>query len=73
MLTKTNPLTYRFFYHYFKNKKAMSVHFKETCFVVKDVVCHVPCETKWKKSQPRLVMQGYAIEVVVENEKAYIF
>jgi hypothetical protein len=51
---------YRFFFHYNKGKKAMSVHYKGTCYIVNNVVCDVPCETKWRPTQPHLVMQGFA-------------
>jgi hypothetical protein len=64
--------TYRFFYHYFKQKGKMSVHFRNTCTVVDDIKCVVPCETKWNKRQPYLVMQGHANEVVIKNNIAYI-
>jgi hypothetical protein len=63
---------YRFFYHYFKQKDAMSVHFKKQCMVVDSVVCHVPCETKRNRTQPKLVMQGWANSVVVEEGVAHI-
>lgn len=56
---------YRFFYHYYKGKKRMSVHFKGVCMVVNDIVCKVPCETHWNKRQPRLVMRGFAERVTV--------
>lgn len=64
--------TYRFFYHYFKAKKKMSIHFKNTCTVVDDIVCNVPAETKWKKQQPYLVMQGFCKDVEIVNNKAII-
>ena len=63
---------YRFFYHYYKQKGKMSVHFKKSCTVVNNVVCEVPCETKWKLTQPRLVMQGFCNEVIIKNNIAYI-
>lgn len=66
------PKQYRFFYHYYKGKRAMSVHFKGTCHVVNDVVCNTLCETKWNKRQPRLVMQGFASEVEIDKGVAYI-
>jgi hypothetical protein len=50
----------------------MSIHFKKTCTVVDDVQCNVPCETKWKKTQPNLVMQGFAKNIIIENNKAII-
>lgn len=63
---------YRFFYHYNKQHNKMSVHFRKQCLIVEDVVCNVPCESKWNKTQPNLVMRGYAADVVIENKRAYI-
>lgn len=54
------PGKYRFFYHYFKAKKCMSVHWRDKCYTCNYVICKVPCSTKWNKRQPNLVMQGYA-------------
>ena len=62
----------RFFYHFYKAKGAMSIHFNKTCHVVKDVKCEVPCETKWRPRQPRLIMQGFARNVRIENGVGYI-
>lgn len=63
---------YRFFYHYYKQYGKMSIHFKKKCMVVDDVICEVGCETKWKPTQPKLVMQGWAKSVDIINNKAYI-
>lgn len=63
---------YRFFYHYYKQKGKMSIHFKNTCTVVDNIICKTECETKWKNSQPRLVMQGFASNVEIKNGVAYI-
>ncbi len=62
----------RFFYHYRKCDKRMSVHFKNQCIPVMDVVCKVPCETHRNKRQPFLVMRGFASSVRVEGGKAII-
>lgn len=67
-----NKRKYRFFYHFFKQKNKMSVHFRGTCRVVDNIHCEVPCETKWKPTQPRLVMQGFAKSVEVIHGRAYI-
>ena len=72
MTTFVYPKKYRFFYHYFKAKKKMSVHFRGQCSVVDNVVCDVACETKWNSRQPRLVMQGFAESVDIVNGTAYI-
>ena len=50
----------------------MTIHFKGQCIPVKDIECKVACETKWKKGQPHLVMQGFCKEVKIENNKAII-
>jgi hypothetical protein len=50
----------------------MTIHFKKECTPVDDIICEVPCETKWKPTQPRLVMQGFAKNVEIKNNKAYI-
>lgn len=63
---------YRFFYHYYKQYKCLSVHFKGKCYKVNDVICNVSCESKWNKTQPNLVMQGFAKELKIENETAFL-
>lgn len=64
--------SYRFFYHYYKQKGKMSIHFRNSCTVVDNIICNVPCETKWKSSQPRLIMQGFAKNVNIKNGVATI-
>lgn len=54
---------YRFFYHYNKHTGGMTVHFRGTCYPVKNVLCMVEAQSKWNAKQPRLVMQGWAKEV----------
>ena len=63
---------YRFFYHFYKQKGKMSVHFKKSCTTVDNVECNVPCETKWNKGQPMLVMRGFAKHIEIKNNKAVI-
>lgn len=63
----------RFFYHFFRyGEKKMSVHFEGKCLNVDHVVCTVPCETKFNKRQPLLVMQGFCTDVTVEGDTAFI-
>lgn len=50
----------------------MSIHFAGACHIAKDVKCAVPCETKWRPRQPRLIMQGFARSVQIKNGVAYI-
>jgi len=63
---------YRFFYHYFKQKGKMSVHFRNQCIIVDNVECNTSCETHWQDRQPRLIMRGKAKSVTVVNGKAII-
>lgn len=51
----------------------MTVHWQRMCMVVDDIECRVGCETKWNKTQPQLVMRGWANNVYIdENNKAII-
>lgn len=59
---------FRFFYHYYRQKDKMSVHFKGACHVVDHVRCNVPCEDFRRKTQPRLVMRGWARQVTFSSE-----
>lgn len=63
---------YRFFYHYRRSDKKMSVHFKGQCVPCDDIICNVPCETKRNKIQPYLVIQGYCREIINDNNKVVI-
>ena len=45
----------------------MTVHYRERCFPCKNVVCEVPTETKYNKQQPRVVVQGFAREIEVDD------
>ena len=64
---------YRFFYHFNKplskqrGKPYMSVHFRGKCYFARRLSCHVSCQTKERKTQPVMVMQGYCREVIDNN------
>jgi len=73
MKNSSSSKKYRFFYHYFKQKGKMTVHYRKQCIVVKDIVCYTACKTKWNKTQPQIVMQGWAEKVLIENDTAYIY
>lgn len=62
----------RFFFHYRRATGGMTVHFAGKCIPCVDVVCDVPVETKRNKRQPRMVLRGFAKNVKVVNETAYI-
>lgn len=50
----------------------MSVHFRGACHVTPNVICMVPCETKWNKRQPMLVMKGKASEIIFNKDSIII-
>lgn len=62
----------RFFFHYRRQTKLVTLHWKGACIPVDHIDCQVPCETKWNKTAPLLVMQGWAQNVEIENGKAKI-
>jgi hypothetical protein len=63
-----------FFFHYNKpasksaGRPKLSVHFRDTCYIVDKVVCHVGVESKNNKRQPHCVMKGKAFLVEVKEE-----
>jgi hypothetical protein len=63
---------YRFFIIFINKKNKMTIHFKKSCYIVNNVICNVPCETKWKSTQPKLVMQGFATNIRFENNVGII-
>lgn len=63
---------YRFFFHYRKQLKCLSIHFRGKCYQVEDILCDAPTESKWNKQQPLLVIQGFAEELIIENNIAII-
>ena len=46
----------------------MSIHFNKQCMRADNIVCEVPTETKWNKTQPKLVIRGFAKEVIINKE-----
>lgn len=63
---------YRFFFHYFRQKDKWSVHFRNKCYIVDNFVCLAECEGKTNKRQPYRIAQGFASQVKVKNNIAYI-
>jgi len=64
---------YRFFYHYFRHgEKKMSVHFRGKCYNTTHVHCNVPCETKYNRTQPKLIMRGFASKITVKKNQITI-
>jgi len=62
----------RFFFHYRRQTKKMTLHWGGACHPVDDIVCNVDCETKWNNKMPVLVLQGWANNVEIINGKATI-
>lgn len=62
----------RFFYHFNKKHNKMTIHYRGVCHIVGDVDCRVSCETKWNKRQPRLVMRGFAEDLIIEGNKGVL-
>lgn len=60
--------TYRFFYHYNKQTGGMTVHYKGKCHPTRFVACMTNSVTKYNKTQPRLVMQGYASHIDIADD-----
>lgn len=64
---------YRFFFHYNKPNKLMTIHFKKQCILVKNIKCNVPIETKWNdKQQPNIVLRGFCKNIIIDNNTAII-
>ena len=59
--------TKRFFYHYNKASKRLTVHYDNKCTPVDNVICNVPTESKWNKQQPLLVIQGHTAGIEIKQ------
>jgi hypothetical protein len=53
----------RFFYHYNKQARRMTVHFEGACLPADDLAVMVPAESKRNQHQPRVVMRGWASNI----------
>lgn len=62
----------RFFFHFRKATGDITLHWNKQCIPVQNIVCHVPVETKWNKQQPRVVLRGFAKEIIIEDGTATI-
>lgn len=74
-IKKTN---YRFFFHFNKpmsqktGEVIWSLHFRNQCYILRDILCTVPVETKRNKRQPKGVVQGFCQDVIVVDNVAKI-
>jgi len=50
----------------------MSIHYRNKCLQADNVICSTPIETKWNKTQPNLVMRGFAESVEIIDGICYI-
>ena len=63
-----------FYFHYNKpaslkaKKPKLSIHFRDTCYIVDHVVCEVPIRSRHKKTQPRCVMTGKATHLKITTD-----
>lgn len=78
MIKKEICKKYRFFFHYNKplsrslGKHMWSVHYKKKCLFAEKIVCNTITESKTRNTQPYVVMEGFATEVVQLNNKIFI-
>lgn len=67
-----------FFYHYNKpmsqrrGKPVISVHYKNQCLMVDNIVCDVKTWGHIRTTQPRFVVKGKATSVEIKDGVAYI-
>lgn len=58
-------MRYRFWFHYHKEasrrfgRNKLTVHYRNVCHLVDQVVCLVPVETHNRDQQPRCVLRGW--------------
>ena len=63
----------RFFFHFNKpeskkqGRNVLTVHWKNKCVPVNEVVCLVPIETHARSSQPHCVVRGWCETVTIEH------
>lgn len=67
-----------FFFHYNKPASAkageprITVHYKQRCLIVRNVVCSVPTHGRIGKRQPRFVVCGKANDITIKEGVAVI-
>lgn len=68
-----------FWYHYNKpatqkaGKPQITLHFKNTCHIVDNIVCKVKTSGRVRKTQPRWVIAGRANQISIKDNIAEIF
>ncbi len=67
-----------FFFHYnkpasrSKGKPVISLHYKDRCLLVDNIVCKVPTNGRINKRQPFFVIAGKASDVSIKDNIAYV-
>lgn len=62
-LSKPSNAHRRFFYHYNKQQKCLTVHHNNQCLPTDNIVCLVPTESKDNKTQPHKTIQGWCTNI----------
>ena len=63
LLSRPSKKHRRFFYHYNKIKKCLTVHFANKCLLTDNILCLTASESKDNNQQPRKTIQGWCLEV----------
>ncbi len=77
-MLNSNNKQYKFFFHYnkpastAKGKPVITVHYRNQCIPVSNVIVDVKTKGEIRKQQPRFVVAGKATKVDVINDVAYI-
>lgn len=56
-----------------KGKPVITLHYKNKCHMVDNVICHVPTWGHVNKSQPRFVVKGKSSNIEIKDDIAHIF
>lgn len=71
-------MKYSFFFHYNKpatkkaGKPVVSLHYKNQCILIENLICNVPIQSRVRERQPRLVMVGKSDNVIIKDKVGYI-
>ena len=53
---------------YNKPNNKITVHYKGSCLLTENIEVQVPCNSKWNKQQPKLVIQGFCKNIIIEDK-----
>lgn len=63
---------YRFYFHYNKQAKRMTVHFRGKCIPAEKLCCVAMCNSHRNKRQPYVVMRGFSTAVKIIGKDTVI-